>query len=196
MEYRLLDNDSLEIIDLNEPPDYSIIMYLFPKIDKIPINLEIYNIGALIGENGIIFSIITYSSFLVKTLNGSENIDIKEKEEKVDEYLSNLENNNYSYFYKRFKMSKRFLKSVKVSYDKLSKKFSKKTIKNAIVISLVGIGGFIISKVFAFVGGMIAFPNLAILGILFFYFTRKKRKTFRLFRKEKFREFHHNYRRY
>ena len=66
MDFGYLDNDLLEIRDTNGPKDYSITMYMYYDIDKIPINLEIYNIGALLIKNGIIYKILIFNSFFSK----------------------------------------------------------------------------------------------------------------------------------
>lgn len=72
MDFGYLDNDLLEIRDANGPKDYSITMYIYYDIDKIPINLEIYNIGALLSKNSIIYKILIFNSFFQKILNNSE----------------------------------------------------------------------------------------------------------------------------
>ena len=73
LDFGYLDNDLLEIRDVNGPKDYSIAMYMYYDIDQIPINLEIYNLGALLSKSGIIYKILIFNSFFAKILNKSEN---------------------------------------------------------------------------------------------------------------------------
>lgn len=189
LDFGYLDNGRFVIKDPNGPKDYSITMYKYYEIDKIPINLEIRNIGALLSKNGIIYKILIFSSFWAKILNKS--INKEDAKAKVDEYLSKLEDNDYNYFESKFKISKNYIKLVKSSYDKLYKMFSKRALIYTIITAASGIGGCILYIFTGMVGLFIAPPIITILGIIFFYFIKKK-KNWRLFRKEKFMEFSKN----
>ena len=145
---------------------------MYYDIDKIPTNLEINNTGALLSKSGIIYKISIFNSFFAIILNNSENKE--DATAKFDEYLSKLENNDYNYFLSKFKISENYSKYAKISYDKLSKMFSKKALIYCLTAAVSGNGGYILFIFSGMVGIEIASPIFVILGIFLFYFIKKK----------------------
>ena len=76
---------------------------------NLPLNLELYNIGYLLGEKGIIYRILIFLSFCSKIEQGYEE---KDRHAKIIKCLKAIENDNIKILQalSKLKISEKFLK--------------------------------------------------------------------------------------
>lgn len=120
-----IQNSQMEITEeKHEPRDYSIKMIFDDK--KLPLHLELYNIGGLLSKNGILYRIIMFYSFCC-TINIEEGMDEKEKKLRINQCLKAIDDDDI-----------KFLESVselKISKQKEINKYIKE--KNRINLDII-----------------------------------------------------------
>ena len=110
-------NSKIEITKKkHKPEDYSIKM-VFDDDEKLPLHLELYNIGGLLSKNGILYRIIMFYSFCC-TIQIEEEMDENEKRIRINQCLKAIDNDDITFLesISQLKMYKVLFNLIKSGY--------------------------------------------------------------------------------
>ena len=152
-----------------EPKDYSIKM-IFDD-EKLPLHLELYNIGGLLSKNGILYRIIMFYSFCC-TINIEEGMDEKEKAIRISQCLKAIDDDDIKFLesVSELKMNKVLFNLIKSGYNIIRNWFP--GAYESIVDTILGrIKSYLLKSISSFLLtniGIVSGLALTILGIIVF----------------------------
>ena len=120
-------NPHMEIQPSYEPQDYSIMM----SIDNLnyknfPLHLELYNIGYLLNNQGILYRIIIFYSFIQKILLGQENRTKEDQIKLITNTFKAIDNDDITYLkaLTKLEINQKFFHFIKGGFNKINTWFN------------------------------------------------------------------------
>lgn len=155
-------------------------------------NIEIYNIGGLLSENGLIHRMLSFYTFFFKILNRNQEASREKIFDEIDRALGAIKNDDINFFqtFYKIKLTKNFLYLLKSGYYKIISMF-KAPLGETIFSFLKGIGNKALAtlvRISLSIPGLISFPCFIIIGIfslVSYYFIKNKKEQINMYIKKK-----------
>ena len=120
-------NPHMEIQPSYEPEDYSIIMSIYNlNYKNFPLHLELYNIGYLLSNQGILYRIIIFYSFIQKILLGQENRTKEDQIKLITNTFKAIDNDDITYLkaLTKLEINQKFFHFIKGGFNKINTWFN------------------------------------------------------------------------
>ena len=155
-------------------------------------NIEIYNIGGLLSENGLIHRMLLFYTFFFKIINIKQKASREQIFDEIDSALGAIRNDDINFFktFYKIKLTNNFLYFLKGAYYKITSMF-KAPLGESLYSFSKGIGNKALATLASIalsIPGLISAPCLIIIGIFMLigcYFIKNKKEQINSYIKKK-----------